>query len=323
MRARDGLRSAALGLAATLLALPPVARAEVALRARSARQATPVERALTGGLITLRSPGSTMIRVVASTFVMGSTPEEIILAVASCSREPLGYRCSGQTFGNEGPQRTLRLPSYWLDRREVTAEAYDHCAERGACTPRGLAGGARRFAQKDLPATFVSARDAETYCRTRGARLPSEAEFERAARGTEGRRYPWGDFYNGRLANHGRVGLDASDWSDGYAELAPVGSFPSGSTPDGFLDLAGNAAEWTADAYSERYDLAPDPAWGGARAIRGGDYETGAAWLRGAARMPLSPDDRRPSVGFRCARSLSAGEASDAETTPTAAQAPP
>jgi sulfatase modifying factor 1 len=285
-----------------------LARAGVADRARASRRTTAVERALTGGLVTLTSPGSTMIRVVASSFSMGSTPDEIVLAIASCSREPLGYRCNGQTFGNELPEHTLHLGSYWLDRTEVTAAAYDHCAARGECAPRPLSGGARRFARPDLPATFVTAREAAAYCRSRGARLPSEAEFERAARGMARRRYPWGDAYNPHLANHGRVGLDTSDWTDGYAELAPVGSFPAGRTPDGFLDLAGNAAEWTSDTYTERYDLGPDPAWGGARAVRGGDYQTGAPWLRGAARMPLSPDERRPSVGFRCARSLGDGE---------------
>jgi len=322
MRAADTVCGAAVALSTAVLAVPPAAKAEVAARARSTRQATPTERALTGGLVTLRSPGSTMIRLVAATFVQGSTPEEILLAIASCSREALGYRCNEQDFANELPRRTLRLGSYWLDRNEVTAGDYDRCAERGVCAPRALEGGARRFAAKDLPATFVSARDAETYCRTRGARLPREAEFERAARGTTGRRYPWGELYNGRLANHGRVGLDANDWMDGYAELAPVGSFPAGRTPDGFVDLAGNAAEWTSDPYTARYGVDPDPAWGGARVIRGGDYESGAAWLRGAARVPLAPDDKRPTVGFRCARSFGEGESLGGEAT-VGTRAPP
>ena len=323
MRARDASFSTALGLATAALAWPPAAQAEASDRARSTRQATPIERALTGGLVTLRTPGSAMIRVVAGTFTQGSTPEEIVLSIASCAHEPLGYRCNEQDFSNERPRRTVRLGSYWLDRTEVTADAYDRCAERGGCAPRPLEAGARRFAAKALPATFVSARDAETYCRTRGARLPSESEFERAARGTSGRRYPWGELYNGRLANHGRVGLDSSDWTDGYSELAPVGSFPAGRTPDGFLDLAGNAAEWTRDTYSERYDLPPDPAWGGARAVRGGSYASGGAWLRGAARSALSPEDRRPTVGFRCARSFGDGEPTGEQVAPAGAQAAP
>jgi sulfatase modifying factor 1 len=313
-----------------LLALPlvalgrvPTAKAELAARARSSHRVGPVERALSGGLVTLRGPGSTMIRVVASTFVMGSTPDEILEASASCSHEPLGYRCNEHTFANELPRRTLELPSFFLDRTEVTAGDYDRCAARGSCPPRKLEGGARRFAVSALPATFVSARDAELYCQSRHARLPHERELERAGRGTAGRRYPWGNVYASKNANHGRLGIDGSDASDGYAELAPVGAFAAGRTPDGFVDLAGNAAEWTADAYTERHDVPPDPAWGGARVIRGGHYESGAAWLRSAARTPLAPDESRPYVGFRCARAATSSEQAAADGDGAPAPAPP
>ena len=229
-----------------------------------------------------------MIRVAASSFVMGSSEAEIALAIGSCSREPLGYRCDERTFASELPRHPVEVSSFWLDRTEVTAGDYDRCAATGRCRPRSLDGGARRFAQQDLPATLVRAEDAEAYCESRGARLPSEAEFERAARGTSGRTYPWGMNYDPKLANHGRLGLDASDWSDGFAELSPVGSFPAGRTPDGFLDLAGNAAEWTRDPFTTRHDLPVDAAWGGARVVRGGHFLNGAAWLRGAARVPQS-----------------------------------
>jgi formylglycine-generating enzyme len=302
-----------LAVALGMLTRLPVARAEVATRARSEPRATPVERALSGGLVTLRTPGSLMIRIAASTFVMGSTSDEVLEASATCAHEPLGYRCNELTFADELPRHTERLGSFWLDRTEVTAGDYDRCAARGRCAPRALSGGARRFAVANLPATLVTAREAEAYCRSRGARLPREAEFERAARGTTGRRYPWGDVYNGKLANHGRVGFDTSDWSDGYAELAPVGSFPNGRTPDGFLDLAGNAAEWTSDTYTERYGTAPSTSSSGPLVLRGGHYGSGAADLRGSARMPLEPDERRPYVGFRCARSF--GD-DDLETAP-------
>jgi formylglycine-generating enzyme required for sulfatase activity len=304
MRGSELALSVAGGVAALALARVPAARAELATTARAAHRATPLERLLTGGLVTLRSPGSALIRVPASTFVMGSTPTEILDASASCSRDPLGYRCNEQTFTNELPRRTLRIGSYWLDRTEVTAAEYDRCAARGLCTGRQLAGGAARFGVPNLPATLVNAEEAASYCASRGLRLPHETELERAARGTEGRRYPWGNVYASRSANHGRLGLDATDASDGFTELAPVGSYPSGRTPDGFLDLAGNAAEWTADAYTERYDVPPDPAWGGAQVVRGGHFESGAAWLRSTARTPFAAGERSPFVGFRCARSL-------------------
>jgi formylglycine-generating enzyme required for sulfatase activity len=311
------------GLVLALLANPPTAKAEVARYGRLPQRATAVERAFSGGLVSLRAPGSIMIRVAASSFIMGSTADEALDAAVASAREPLGNRYNEQTFTDELPRHSVSLGSFWLDRSEVTAGDYDHCAARGRCAPRPLEGGARRFAAEEWPATFVSARDAEIYCRTRGARLPHEAEFERAARGTGGRTYPWGNVYNPKLANHGREGLDTTDASDGYAELAPVGSFPNGATPDGFVDLAGNAAEWTQDAYNRRHDLAPDPN-GHDLVVRGGHYARGAAWLRGAARMPRDPDDRLPFIGFRCARSF-ADDGAPAPTTPVAPEpgAPP
>jgi formylglycine-generating enzyme required for sulfatase activity len=259
-----------------------------------------------------------MIRVAASSFFMGSTPDETLAAAALCAREPLGDHCDASTFGDELPQHAVRLRSFWLDRTEVTAGDYDRCAARGRCAPRPLAGGTRRFATEKWPATLVTAREAAAYCQARGARLPHETEFERAARGTSGRAYPWGNFYNDRLANHGRAGIDETDATDGHAELAPVGSYPSGATPDGFVDLAGNAAEWTSDTYSTRYDLPPEPS-AHDRVVRGGSYQSSAPYLRGAARTPHDPDERSPLVGFRCARSFDGDDAEAAAKAPQGA----
>ena len=316
MAASKVVACGALGVALATLLWPPVASAGPPERARSPERATALERALTGGLVTLRSPGSLMIRVAATSFVMGSTPDETLEAAAICAREPLRDHCDANSFRDELPRHAVRLRSFWLDRSEVTAGDYDRCAARGRCTPRPLAGGARRFAAEKWPATLVTAREAAAYCRARGARLPREAEFERAARGSSGRVYPWGNFYNDRLANHGRAGIDETDASDGYAELAPVGSFPNGATPDGFVDLAGNAAEWTSDAYTTRYDLPAEPN-AHDLVVRGGSYESGAAYLRAAARTPHDPDERSPLVGFRCARSF---ETDDDEPAPANTQ---
>jgi formylglycine-generating enzyme required for sulfatase activity len=243
-----------------------------------------------------------MIRVTKSEFVMGSSSDDVLAALASCAGEPLGHLCNEQTFVNELPKIAAAVKSFWLDRTEVTVEAHERCVARGSCQARALVGGERRLGSEALPVTLVNAFDAEAYCRFRGARLPTEAEFERAARGTAGRLYPWGDLYNSRLANHGRLGTDRVDVTDGFEELAPVGSFVSGRTPDGFLDLAGNAAEWTSDVWTERHGLPPEPSTGD-RVVKGGHFAHGAAWLRGAARVARDADDRSPYVGFRCARS--------------------
>jgi formylglycine-generating enzyme required for sulfatase activity len=299
MPGRNACAAALLGL--LLLAAQPTARAAASRSVRSPAPTPPVEHALTGGLATLRAPASTMLRVARGRFVLGSTPAQVLEAVQSCGGDPLAYRCNERTFSNELPQQIVQGDAFYLDRTEVSVAAYDRCVAAGACAPRSLEGGARRFARPELPVTLVSFSDAEAYCRFRGARLPSEAEFERAARGTNGRRYPWGERFHGRRANHGRLGLDASDASDGFSELAPIASFPSGQTPNGLLDLAGNAAEWTSSAYAESHAVPPSPGWAGARVIRGGHFGSPGAWLRGAARSPLGPDEARVYVGFRCA----------------------
>ncbi len=275
----------------------------------------PTESALSGGLSLLRARGSRMIRVPASEFVMGSSSAEIIDGAALCEHEPLAATCDERSFADELLRHRVRLSSYYLDRHEVTVAEYASCVRVGRCAPPPYDRGAQRFERATFPVTFVTWDDASRFCAARGARLPTEAEFERAARGQNGRRFPWGELPNDHLANHGRLGLDPSDDADGFAELAPVGSFMAGRTPDGFLDLAGNVAEWVSDRYATQYPdgpatdpPGPDAATAtSARVVRGGSYESPMAWLRGAARNALLPSERRPSLGFRCARSQRGG----------------
>lgn len=253
-----------------------------------------------------------MIRVPSSDFWMGSTAAQVVEATVLCEREPLAATCDERSFSDELPRHRVQLSSFFLDRREVSVSDYDACVRVGRCKPPPYERGAQRFRQPTFPVSLVSWDEAQAYCAFRGARLPTEAEFERAARGSDGRRFPWGQLANDRLANHGRLGMDPSDDTDGFAELAPVGSFVSGRTPDGFLDLAGNVAEWVQDRYATEYPESPgiDPQGPGAaqatpaRVVRGGSYESPLAWLRGAARGAHLPNERRPSLGFRCARSL-------------------
>jgi sulfatase modifying factor 1 len=265
----------------------------------------------TGTVHVLRSPGPAMILVRASTFRMGSTPEEVLAAYEACVKEPFGHRCHPDMFSDELPARTVQLSAFWLDRTEVTVAEYAHCVRLGRCREVPFNLGARRFEHADFPRSRVTWEDAVAYCKFRGARLPTEAEFERAARGALQHRYPWGGLYNSHAANHGRYGWHPQDASDGFAELAPVGCFPSGRTPAGFLDLAGNVREWVSDRYLPQYDendrinpQGPGPTAAlNLHVVRGGGYQDGPPWLRAAARDGAPPDTRRPDIGFRCARS--------------------
>ncbi len=301
------------------LGWPKLGRAEVAALIDPWPWASPEDQALTGGLARLRSPASRMVRLPRGEFWKGSTPDEIARAVAECAlgsgnlsydraREP----CNESALATELPRHRVRLSSFWLDRTEVTVADYQQCVVRGRCAPVPFARGARRFERPDLPVSLVTFADAAGYCRQRGARLPTEAEFERAARGLGGRQYPWGEIFNTRVANHGRFGVDRTDERDGFVELAPVGSLPAGRTPEGLLDLAGNVAEWVADLFAPYSPAtAIDPTGpsgplgsGGTHIVRGGDYQSPPPLLRGASRLPADPLDRRPWIGFRCARSL-------------------
>ena len=243
---------------------------------------------------------------------MGSTAAEIVEAVVDCTREPLGKDCDESHFSDELPAHPVSLSSYYLDQTEVTVQAYRRCVAARRCEPISYVEGARRFDVPNYPAVLLTWDDARRYCEFRGARLPTEAEYERAMRGLSGRRFPWGNLYNSRVSNHGRLGIDWSDTRDGYAELAPVGSFPSGRTPDGFLDLAGNAAEWVLDRYMPGYREGPatnplgpsSPPAGSERVVRGGSYRSASPWLRSAARSSEEASERLSYVGFRCARSF-------------------
>jgi iron(II)-dependent oxidoreductase len=146
------------------------------------------------------------------------------------------------------------------------------------------------------PVVQVSQRDAAAFCAFHGLRLPGDAEWEYAARGTDRRRYPWGDRPpegdGQRRANFGTVSCCAPDAADGHARTAPVGSFPRGASPFGLLDLAGNVWEWTRDPYR------PRP---GQVALRGGGWGNNPYCLRVSYRHGNPPDIGLDMVGFRCA----------------------
>jgi len=311
------LRSAAAVWAALALA-PPGVEGATGLPTRPPAE-VPLGADAALGVLTLRAPGSRMILVRASKFWMGSTDDDVMSALVDCQREPGAQRCDPSLFADEIPRHEVTLSAYWLDRTEVTVADYARCAALGHCRPLLLDGGAQRFARPSYPASMVTWFEARDFCEFRGARLPTEAEFERAARGVSRRRYPWGNVYDSHVANHGRLAWTTTDPADGFAELAPVGSFPDGRTPEGFLDLAGNVSEWVQDRYAPSYPegdsvdpTGPAPeAAGPARVVRGGSYENAPPWLRGAARHGAEPATRSPSIGFRCARSAAGASAEE------------
>jgi len=261
----------------------------------------------------MRPPLTERVLVPGGSFVMGATALDLKRAALSCQRELLGALCDEEglraIFVAEAPAHDVTLSPYAIDRTEVSVGAYTRCVDAGACPPPETERHDPRFDAPDLPATNVDWSAAVAFCTWNGGRLPTEAEWEFAARGPEGRTYPWGNVYSPYLCNHGAFARDATDATDGFAGLAPVGSFPDGATPLGILDLAGNAGEWVADYYDTDpqgfgYDASSqvDPKgkkFGVAHVVRGGSFADGAAWQRGTARAKSL--GASPTVGFRCA----------------------
>jgi sulfatase modifying factor 1 len=277
----------------------------------------PSEEARADGVHALRAPNGRRARVQGGTFVMGSSGSAMAHAIELCETEVRAPHCQDEDVvaivRAEGEAHPVTISTFALDRTEVTVADYARCVSSGPCAPPEFAPGDSRFARPDLPVTHVRWEDADAFCHWAGGRLPTEAEWEFAARGPEGREFPWGRIYNPHLANHGAWADEREDSTDGFGGLAPVGSFPDGATPTGILDMAGNAAEWVADVlevdasgrpvgYSADAQVDPQPktTGGGFHVVRGGSFEDPPMWLRGAAR-DIATVQRPAWVGFRCA----------------------
>ncbi|MGE3151883.1 MAG: formylglycine-generating enzyme family protein [Nitrospiraceae bacterium] len=266
-------------------------------------------------------PSQDLVLIPAGEFLMGS---------------PLG----SDSFPDEAPQRLVFLSAFLIDRFEVTQENYRRFVQAtGHRVPENpkpastLWEDGRPLAEiGDHPVVNVSWDDALAYCRWLGKRLPTEAEWEKAARGTDGRRFPWGDEWDYAKANSasywaGRT-VDfqsGADWEafwisgegaklskekgiKGEVLTLPVGSFPDGVSPYGLFDMAGNAAEWVQDWHDPNYYRSaplvdpPGSTRGAVKGMRGGSWLKPFMSLRTADRDWGVMDSRPSGTGFRCAK---------------------
>lgn len=295
--------------------------------------------------------GARMVFVPGGEFMMGASSADLAAARAGGPPKLAG--------GDEQPQHAVEVPAFWIDQTEVTNEQFSNFVNlTGYKTTAELEGygtsdgeeveGAAFYHPQGMetgiddkashPVVQVSWQDAKTYCEWVGARLPGEAEWEKAARGAANDRvFPWGNDLGvlpGR-ANYCDASCPYEDGrdpnqNDGVARTAPVGSFPAGASPYGALDMAGNVWEWVDSSYlgypGNAYEQAADFNEY-FRVVRGGSWDNTASILRSTFRQPNEPRTRSDGTGFRCAVSAdeiesAALEEVTAETSATATPEP-
>lgn len=232
--------------------------------------------------------GAPMVLIPQGPFLMGTGPGD---------RE--GYHF-------EKPEHLVTLNSFYIDRYEVTTQKYDKFLQKTARGKPKFWESGVSVSMGDRPIVGITWEDAKTYCEFYGKRLPTEAEWEKAARGTDGRKYPWGnDIPTLEYANFAKCCNFQS-----YKVLSPVGSLKKGRSPYGADDMAGNVGEWVADWYDENYyqrspkENPQGPIIGKVKVIRGGSWMVGARNIRSANRYSINPRDKLDVVGFRCAQDL-------------------
>ena len=265
--------------------------------------------------------GAEMVLVPAGDFWMGSTREEADRVIAECKGAGAGESQCKEWYERELPRHRVSLDAFYIDRFEVMNKQFERfvraTGHRTTAEREGWAwariqkdgkwqtdrvngaswrapSGPGSTAPSDHPVVQVSWEDAAAYCLWAGKRLPTEAEWEKAARGSDGRRYPWGETWDPSRANGNMT----------VRTTTPVGSYPSGASPYGAYDMAGNVAEWVQDWFGP-YDSSADrnptgPSAGRFRVIRGGSWSIDPWDLRSAVRSGSVPTYRSYNVGFRC-----------------------
>jgi eukaryotic-like serine/threonine-protein kinase len=271
---------------------------------------SPLDFTLTAGDTWISSlDGMVMVYVPGGEFLMGANQGSLDIQLAAYTSRPEAAPTSRNQV------HRVYLESYWIDQTEVTNAMYaaflNSSGEKegefeswiGLSTPnvhihQTDAGWAVARGYANHPVVMVSWYGAQAYCEWSGRRLPSEAEWEKAARGTEGRIYPWGDYDPDRsLLNY--------DYTVG--DTTAVGSYPSSASPYGALDMAGNVWEWVGDWYCAdcsvdfSYLNPTGPDSGQTRSLRGGSWSSKTKLVQSAYRNHGKPESQYPNTGFRCA----------------------
>jgi formylglycine-generating enzyme required for sulfatase activity len=267
-----------------------------------------------GSTLISEKDGMPMVFVPAGEFTMGGDADD---ALAECKK--FTTDCSRTWFIGEEPPHTVFLNNFWIDQTEVTNAMYAKCVASGVCKEPSSKKSSTHdsyygnFQFDNYPVINVDWNTAKTYCEWRGDRLPTEAEWEKAARGPNGNVYPWGNEFDGSKVNF----CDSNcsyDWAnksfnDGYADVSPVKNYPSGQSIYGAYDMAGNVWEWVNDWYDEKYypnSPASNPtgsASGTYRVMRGGSWSISMYDVRASSRNGNIPTLTYDSVSFRCSRS--------------------